>query len=736
MAELLAKALRAGLISIRPEPPSAGDHTDSRGPEIGETAGEGTPENVYSRLLDGAPSVSYNVPILRFTRLVRALPEVRETNMANPFRTGRHLPARTPHEAPGYPRAAEHALCAPSADVRERNNALAIALGLSAVGSTMLNRYGIEWIVDGHVHVPTPSTVARWRDGLADEPDDLYPAVIPQNLSPRLMRFLGSVDRCTRKTFILLDTTPELRPNAAPGAHSLDTIASPGANMVFVDAARLHETFLAHEFGHAWVQYVEQGEDERVLDDVSDPHRLHQVCFVQSFVLDLKVNDVIRRHGFDMSPIDTDMAAGIASLLRALELGYEPANSREEVFMALLLASHCLHQVAGPPHALVDSRNRQEALVRVRPLREPLARLAAGFVNAVCEHGYQDGPSIRKSIDACLLLAFEFTGDGINLCADLVLPEVEEPNYDKYPDWLAGAPVQLKVDVGRIMAREEIPDGSRWCLSPGPNGNSVLAFELPDGTRRGDWLLGHRFPSRAPTGVQRLQSLARASAGRPGGRGVPTSAPPRGASGTAPAAWPPIGRRHYMAGLGRFLTSARLAERLAGKAPYAYTLGNPVNYTDPEGLLTQGRPVYDPDPWNTPGVINNNNCWSYACDWKNRTRPPWVAPHSPYKPQPGGDDCITNACSCQSVMACVARHHRLKPRKGRRCPPGTYTVILFVKSHPPCDYHWIRLDNNGLWSEKCGGAPVGSQFGDPYAEGRHKGYDTVCQVYCVSPLGG
>ena len=44
------------------------------------------------------------------------------------------------------------------------------------------------------------------------------------------------------------------------------------------------------------------------------------------------------------------------------------------------------------------------------------------------------------------------------------------------------------------------------------------------------------------------------------------------------------GRRPYMAGLGRFLTEARLAERLAGEHPYAYAFNNPTTYIDPEGL--------------------------------------------------------------------------------------------------------------------------------------------------------
>lgn len=44
------------------------------------------------------------------------------------------------------------------------------------------------------------------------------------------------------------------------------------------------------------------------------------------------------------------------------------------------------------------------------------------------------------------------------------------------------------------------------------------------------------------------------------------------------------GRRPYMAGVGRFLAEARLAERLQGEHPYGYAMNNPATYTDPTGL--------------------------------------------------------------------------------------------------------------------------------------------------------
>lgn len=112
---------------------------------------------------------------------------------------------------------------------------------------------------------------------------------------------------------------PHLRRGTViPGGHWIDTVGDERGILVFLDAVRVHETLIAHEIGHAWVQYVEQAEDERVLEDVSDPQRLHQLAFVQSFVLDLRVNDVLREKGFDVSLVEADQAASIESMGRAI----------------------------------------------------------------------------------------------------------------------------------------------------------------------------------------------------------------------------------------------------------------------------------------------------------------------------------------------------------------------------------------------------------------------------------
>jgi RHS repeat-associated protein len=469
---------------------------------------------------------------------------------------------------------------------REKNNLSAVRSGLPAVGSKLVNRYGLEFEVESHVHVPTANSVQRWREGSQSDAD-LFPSIIPQNLSDKLTSFIAAVDRCTTKALLVLDTMPHARRDAGiPDGHWVDTIGNGGANLLFIDAAQIHETHFAHEIGHLWVQYVDQAEDERVLEDVSDAGRLHQFSFVQSFVTDLRVNQVIAEKGFDVSVIIEDQAASIASLGRAIEAGYRPENPREGVFMALALAAQILEEQKTGSNTLAKLEDTLEKVTRLDP---ELARIATSFAEAVERHGYDGKDQIRASIDECLTLAFDYSGDGIDLERDLVIPPIPEPDFDKYPQWIEGASPQMKCEVGRIMAREDIPDGSRWSISQGPLKASLLTFEMPDGTIKGPWTLVHSqaFATRIDH-ILRINEMNRQNRERQM-KHQPTNGMPN---------FPGQPRRFYMAGTARFLTRVREAEWLGGEHPYAYAMNNPVTYTDPSGNKPQrdyaGRPTLPP----------------------------------------------------------------------------------------------------------------------------------------------
>ena len=336
----------------------------------------------------------------------------------------------------------------------EKKDWIARKIGLPGAGSKLVNQHGIEWVVQNHAEAPTFDSLQRWRNHDIDPKIDLYPVVAPLNFSPRLMEFFHAIDRCTTKTFAILDTMPGRRKDGhVPGGNSIDTVSHPATNLLFLDAARVHESIVAHEFGHAWVQYVDECEDLRVLEDATDPQKMRQVSYVQSFVLDLKVNDLLRRKGFDMAPIEDDQARSMKQLAMALETGYRPEHPREEVFMALLVADEIIQRDRGRSNELAQL---DQSLTTIRKYTEPLANLAEIMAESVRDHGYESPAAIVRCIDECLLASFAHVGETFDIDKEFTMFNPEEPNIDKFPIWLTQIPPKLKCQVGKHMARNDV----------------------------------------------------------------------------------------------------------------------------------------------------------------------------------------------------------------------------------------------------------------------------------------
>ncbi|HRF58897.1 MAG TPA: hypothetical protein PLH94_03155 [Fimbriimonadaceae bacterium] len=496
----------------------------------------------------------------------------------------------------------------------ERNNLTAARIGLPTIGQELENRHGLRFRVQSHVYLPNVNTAHRWNLGEKGLPEDLYPVIEPLNMSKRFMDFIGKVDRCTTKVLVPVDTMPGFRRDAAP-RHNFLNSADPHGLLLFLDAATLHETIFAHEIGHAWVQYVDQCEDERTLADVSDPARSNQVNFIQSYVLDLKVNELLRRKGFDMEPIDGDQAIAMNNMARLLDSGFSPSTKREAVFEALQFAEQIVERERGNRSSLVRF---DDALCKLKTYEPAVHRLASAMAEAVFEHGTESKEGICSAIDECLTLAFEFTGDPLDLDNDLVIPPTDEPDFDKWPDWIPGANVRSKCQVGRVMALHDIPDDCKWSLSCERISGASLSFEMNDGSILGPWRVSTPYSVWNLHQMKQLDNMNKEAINRNSnlmeevmqrnkenlerqqapmatvmGPSVPTPPlpgfPNRSTAPHVPSPGMPFpthipGRRPYMAGLGRFLTEARLAERLQGEHPYAYAFNNPTTYIDPDAL--------------------------------------------------------------------------------------------------------------------------------------------------------
>jgi hypothetical protein len=104
---------------------------------------------------------------------------------------------------------------------------------------------------------------------------------------------------------------------------------APSGPLFFLfDASRVHETIIAHEIGHVWVEMVLRIEDYRRLKNQSDLTRTIQFSHIQSFVMDLPVNDMLERRGFDMSVIARHEIEAIHTMAANCARGEKPGNKR------------------------------------------------------------------------------------------------------------------------------------------------------------------------------------------------------------------------------------------------------------------------------------------------------------------------------------------------------------------------------------------------------------------------
>lgn len=490
---------------------------------------------------------------------------------------------------PGYP-----AACA---RWDERASALAVAHGLPAVGARMTNVHGIEWEVARHEFVPSVATMGRGieRD---DDPRLLYPAVFPTSLGGgRLALLLHGLHLSTPKELVTLDTVPHARPDLhAPYSHWVDAASDPRRILLFLDAACVHETVIAHELGHVWLDVVEGIEDHRVLEDLTETARYNQVQLLQSFVLDFAVNGLVRRRGFDMGPILDDRRVMLEQMAVAVAKGYRPPTPWEAVQMASLIAEALVEEGTSPVRA-------DDALARIREGLPEEWVLALGMAAAVRERPPTSAESARRAIDRVLTLSFSHAGEHLDLERDLIHlpPEVEW--RDKWPGWLDGLSPWQKAEVGKAIARQEVgpeaetelrPDGDvTWVRFGGDAAGwtewAALPFRHPSAPQPQEaWRkVVELNEANRKTREERMRVTA-AVAPRTPAPAMPQA--PRIPTPPSSGVPPMPGRRAYSTGLGRFITQVRMMEALGGEHPYGYALDNPTTYVDPSGNAPLKRP--------------------------------------------------------------------------------------------------------------------------------------------------
>ena len=147
------------------------------------------------------------------------------------------------------------------------------------------------------------------------------------------------------------------------------------------------------------------------------------------------------------------------------------------------------------------------------------------------------------------------------------------------------------------------------------------------------------------------------------------------------------------------------------------------------------EPEYDPEKWES--YADGNNCYAYAFD-NHKERPG--------KPQPNNQ--APHVFNCKSLHKWIKRdlidkygkdhsYKMVKLSKNTACPTGTHKIYLV---HSGDDYHFYRLDSDGIWSHKPGANEVTRLDGsnqiidDPSTADHdydHYNYNTSCGFLCV-----
>ncbi len=123
--------------------------------------------------------------------------------------------------------------------------------------------------------------------------------------------------------------------------------------------------------------------------------------------------------------------------------------------------------------------------------------------------------------------------------------------------------------------------------------------------------------------------------------------------------------------------------------------GDLLSKLSPDGLLMV--PPYNPGKWNNdPTIQSQNNCYNYANDKITNTFA---------QPGRGSGRSWTQLVSCETDVAPAAQRDGQIPVGPPSTTPreGHFIALVLGVGY---DYHWYRLDANGMWSHKPGATPA------------------------------
>lgn len=132
-------------------------------------------------------------------------------------------------------------------------------------------------------------------------------------------------------------------------------------------------------------------------------------------------------------------------------------------------------------------------------------------------------------------------------------------------------------------------------------------------------------------------------------------------------------------------------------------------------LNNKNHPVYEPDKWNANKYIKQtHNCYAYALNLIDKKQANKCKQYMKTKkmrcprPQPGQYSGYVNEFNSKKVTCKQIEERMLKDnpfikklKKNQECPDGFYRIMLYI-ANDGSDYHFLRQDKTGLWSNKNG----------------------------------
>ena len=145
---------------------------------------------------------------------------------------------------------------------------------------------------------------------------------------------------------------------------------------------------------------------------------------------------------------------------------------------------------------------------------------------------------------------------------------------------------------------------------------------------------------------------------------------------------------------------------------------------------------YDPDKWNDNSITDSHNCYDYAFNNIDHAQK--------VKTQPGelsGINDKEQTFKCDFMEKRLLKDHNNNiyiAKFDEKCKPYHYKIVLMMDDDS--DYHFMRQDKNGLWSQKPGPYNITNRdannnlISNPTKSNNRTSaynYNKLCNYYCV-----